>query len=372
MKNMSPNNNKSPSVYIIILNWNGWVDTIECLESLIHQDYDNFTIVVVDNGSENDSLDQITKWAKGHVNVSTSLCTFAPDSKPVDVYTYAQDVAEKGGIDSVELEMAELPSHKRIVIIENNENLGFAGGCNVGIRYAQSSAADYIWLLNNDTLVMPDALSKLVDFLDLHADYGVATAQIRYYGKPDVIWNCGGMLTWYGCRKYDYCGSTMSSVPESGYKNVTYITGCAALFRTSLFADIGILTHKYFFGEEDFEMALRIKKLKYCKQACIYDSIIYHKVGASIGKASKGISLGKPYVYYLNRFIDLKHYWPLPLWSIWRLIYLLYIIPLVKFKCRARSMELVKFTRYLLKESASLDSVTKRTFEKSIKELFPS
>lgn len=101
-----------PKVYIIILNWNGLKDTLECLESVFKLDYLNFEVIVVDNGSTDDSVNVILK-------------------------TYPQ-----------------------VRLIENRENLGYTGGNNIGMRYAIERDADYIWLLNNDTIVEEDTLGE--------------------------------------------------------------------------------------------------------------------------------------------------------------------------------------------------------------------
>ena len=103
-----------PLIYIIILNWNGLQDTLECLGSILKMDYPNFRVVVVDNNSTDNSVDIIRK------------------------------------------------AHPQVSLIENKENLGYTGGNNTAMRYAMQHSADYVWLLNNDTTVEADTLSKLV------------------------------------------------------------------------------------------------------------------------------------------------------------------------------------------------------------------
>lgn len=105
---------KYPKVFIIIVNWNGLKDTLECLQSVFKQDYPNFEVIMVDNGSKDNSVQVIRN------------------------------------------------AYPQIILIENKENLGYTGGNNVGMHYAVNSGSDYVWLLNNDTVVEPDTLSKLV------------------------------------------------------------------------------------------------------------------------------------------------------------------------------------------------------------------
>jgi len=354
-----------PNVYIIILNWNGWRDTIECLESLQYSSYLNYRIVVVDNGSSDNSLEYIQDWAKGEILLESNYVDYRQNNKPLRVIRYDKIVAETGGEPEAEQELALLPSAKKLVLIQAQENLGFAGGNNLGIRYALANGADLIWLLNNDTVVESGTLLGLVQFMQSNTDYIGVTGQIRLYNQPSTIWNCGGELAWYGTRRYYYAGASVLSVPQNGFKRISFITCCAVLFRSSLFRESGLLSDRFFFGEEDFELSQRIKQHSY-KLACLYSAIIYHKVSASVNTASSGNKLGKVYVYYLNRFIDMRHFWPKSVWHIWRFVYMLYILPMLKLRHNWTLRELGTLCRLLLRDSSLLDGVDKDTFEMAI------
>ena len=306
-----------PRAYIIILNWNGWRHTIECLESIQRSDYPNYCSVVVDNSSQDDSWERIQAWARGDILVKSHYVDSCGDEKPVRVVSYDRTTAENGGIPPTEQELSLLPPAKRLILIQAGENLGFAGGCNVGIRYALAVGGEYVWLLNNDTVVEYAALGRMVDFMKSHSDYQGVTGQIRLYENPSIIWNCGGKLTFYGTRRYYYNNSQVAEVPQRGFRRISFITGCAAIFRTSLFKKVGLLSGLFFFGEEDFELSQRLKRVG-CKLACLYDAIIYHKVGSSINAATRGKSMAQTYIYYLNRFIDMRYYWPKFPWMVWR------------------------------------------------------
>ena len=159
------------SVVAVVLNWNGAEDTLRCLESLSRQTLKPTRTVVVDNGSTDDSVARIRAWSEGKSNV---------------------------------------------VMIASPDNLGFAAGSNLGIRLAMKSGAEYVLLLNNDTVVEPDALDHLVGFMTSHPDYAACTGQIRYMDRP-VIWNCGGDLTWFGSRRYLYSEQPASAAPSDGW-----------------------------------------------------------------------------------------------------------------------------------------------------------
>ena len=358
-----------PKVHIVILNWNGWRDTIECLESILRVDYPNYDIVVVDNGSDDESIERIHSWAKGDIIVETSYIDRSTDNKPINLVLYDRSVAENGGRFVAEKEKSFFSACERVTLIQVGENLGFAGGSNVGIRYSLATGSEYVWLLNNDTVVERSSLGKMVDFMGKHLDYSGITGQIRLYANRAITWNCGGKLTFYGSRKYYYANCQVENVPQRGYRKVSFITGCAVMFRTSLFKKAGLLSEQFFFGEEDFEFSQRLRRKGY-KLACLYDAIIYHKVGKSINSAACGEMLGKVYIYYLNRFIDMRNYWPTIIWEIWRFFYLVYIVVLLKLKHKISWRNFWLLSKALLKNSSGLEAVSRATFEHALKSKF--
>jgi GT2 family glycosyltransferase len=227
------NQGKIPRVFLIILNWNGWRDTVECLASCQQLTWPNFKILVVDNGSSDDSEAQLRERF--------------PD----------------------------------LDILQTGSNLGFAGGNNVGIRYALEQGAEYIWLLNNDTTVDPNALSALVDALAQNAGAGMAVSKITYFTDPERLWFAGGEwapsqhlalhrgLDERDAGQYDIAGET------------DFATGCSLLFRASLVAAAGYLAEEYFLYWEDVDWSVRAKKRGW-KILYVPGSRVRHKVSASV------------------------------------------------------------------------------------------
>jgi len=351
-----------PRVCIVILNWNGWPDTIECLESVQGLNYPEYCTVVVDNGSQDGSLLQIQSWARGEIPVKSEHVAFRQDNKPVLTVLCDRTTFEDGGSGSAEQELTRPPAPGGIVLVQAGENLGYARGCNVGIRYALAAGAAYVWLLNNDTVVEPGSLTSLVRFLEAHPGYQGVTGQIRLYHDPSTVWNCGGSLTWYGGRRYDYAETPAVKTPQQGFKAISFITGCCALFRTALFKEVGLLCEDFFVGEEDFELSKRLQRLGYLL-ACQYDATVYHKVGVSISRAARGRLSGRIYIHYLNRFIDMRRYWPEATWRLWRLLYSLYILLMLRLRYGWRFRESWHLLRLLLHDSLVLDRVEKSTFD---------
>lgn len=353
---------KDPKVCIIILNWNGWRDTIECLESIQQLEYSNYLAVVVDNASTNDSLRQIQTWAAGENPVTSRYVDYQWKNKPVQVILNDQFCIDKGSLAEAGHRWANEDPSRRLILIENTSNLGFAAGSNVGISYALAIGADYIWLLNNDTVLAPNALSHLVSFLESNSQYHGVTGQIRFYHTPNIIWNCGGDLTWYGNRKYHYLNKHLASVPQRGHRRLSYITNCAALFRSSLFLNIGLLTNRFFFGEEDIEFSIRLRKQGY-SLACCYEAIIYHKVNSSLNLKFTKAPPNRAYIHYLNRFIHVRSYLPSLVWHFWRMVWLCYVVPRLKTQYKLSWAEIIAFSKALFQDSSTLDGVSREKFE---------
>lgn len=342
-----------PSVAVIILNWNGWRDTLECLDSLRAQIYPRFRMIVVDNGSSDDSVARLEAWARGH--------------EPLQLVEYDAAQAEKGGTEQGEAALAGAASSGAVVLIRAGENLGFAKGNNLGARYALARGAELIWLLNNDTVVLPDTLEKLSRFLTDEPAYAAVTGQTRYYGDRERIWNCGGQLTWYGTRRYEFRHAPAGSAPKAGARKITFMTGCAPLFRASVLSGLGLLPTRFFFGEEDFELSHAMKAAGR-PMACLYDALIYHKVSASANLASKDNALGMIYVHYLCRLINMRGHWPAPIWRIWRAAYLPYILILAWRACRPAFGTLMRFAASLLRESEGRNGVDRDAFQLALKQ----
>jgi GT2 family glycosyltransferase len=224
----------SPSVGIVILNWNGWRDTIECLESLSKITYPNYKIVVVDNGSKDNSADNLQK---------------------------------------------RFPNIK---LVKNPDNLGFAGGNNVGIRESLKSKADYVLLLNNDTTVEPDFLDRLVEAITGDEKIGIASPKIMFYREPDNIWFVGGgFLPWLKKPFHKYYGERDSKQVKATTE-VDWVSGCCMLIKREVFGKIGLLDADYFNNYEDVDFCVRAKKAGY-KIVIVPEAKIYHKFAASMG-----------------------------------------------------------------------------------------
>lgn len=238
--------NPFPLVYIILLNYNGYKDTIECINSLEKISYKNYKIVIVDNASTDGSEDILKN---------------------------------------------EFPHH---IFIQTGSNLGFAGGNNVGIKYALENGADYILLLNNDTVVEPNFLEPLVEYADKDNKVGIVGGKINYYHNRNKIWSAGGKVNLFTGSTYHFGLNKNNSDYINKFNKVKFLTGCVQLIKKDLINDIGFLDEDYFLYYEDTDYCTRAVKNGW-KLVYIPNSIIYHKVSSSTKKSSP-IQL-----YYLTR-----------------------------------------------------------------------
>lgn len=231
----------NPSVTIIILNWNNAADTLDCLKSVFELDYPNFNVLVVDNGSADDSVARIR--------------TVYPD----------------------------------VEILETGENLGYAEGNNVGIRYALDGRPDFILVLNNDTQAQPNLLTEMVHEAERSVDIGMVGPKMYFFNPSDMIFAAGSMIDW--CRggliqrgiwqRESRTGTLFSEHAE----DVDFIVGCATLVRRQVIEEIGMLDPSYYLNFEDVEWCVRAKKAGF--RICYTPSaILYHKVSATMGQAS--------------------------------------------------------------------------------------
>ena len=221
-----------PLIYIIILNWNGWQDTLACVESCHKLTWPNFRIMVVDNASTDGSEE----------NLRQNL---------VDVE-----------------------------IIQSGANLGFAGGNNIGIRRALGCGADYVWLLNNDTVVEPQALSKLVAAAEKDLSVAIAGSKIFYHAEPLKIWSTGGMWKKGRLHLRQRGANQLDQGQFEELCEVDSVSGCSMLVRSTAIEKIGIMDESFFLYWEDTEWCARARLGGY-KVLSVPGSHIWHKVSVS-------------------------------------------------------------------------------------------
>lgn len=281
-----------PEIAIILVNWNGRADTLECLESVFRLDYPNYRVVVCDNASSDDSIAAISEWV-------TSQVTVEPQS-PHFSYLFTAPLAKKNiHFASYTIAAAEglVPQAQdpRLVLIEVGANLGFAGGNNVGIRYALNKMdSKYVWLLNTDTVVPPDALTKLVERAMVDESIGMVGSSLVYYWEPGMVQGMGGARMDHRSTRCEHIGvnQPIGSIPvdpSAVEAKMTYVIGASMLVSRAFIEAVGPMCEDYFLYYEEIDWALRGEKQ--FRLAYAPASFVFHKVGGSSKSVASMTSL---------------------------------------------------------------------------------
>lgn len=338
-------------IAIIILNWNGYIDTVECLDSLMKNDCSIFDIIVVDNGSTDESLERIRAWFQDRRLTLNNVLTSKIPSTFSEIDTLSHETVQEHGAQTYTL-------------ITSDKNLGFSAGNNLGMRFAIRRPYDSVLLLNNDTTLAEDAIKTIHDAMISNPLWGACVPKIKYYDTPDTIWNAGGFLRPLGGRKYLY-GDAVDADTYTGTRRITFATGCALAIRVQLVKEFGGLCEDFFFGEEDYELSMRYFKKKILMYT-VLDAVVYHKVGISRTKLLDQNTLAGTFTHHLNRLIHMKRYMSTLQWMVWRFGSLVYIFFLLVVKKKVPiSRKLVKYFRELIKLSTQHSGVDQSLFLKS-------
>ena len=256
----------NPKVSIIILNWNGLKDTIECLESVKKIDYSNYETIVVDNGSFDRSAEEIRK------------------------------------------------RFPRAMIIENKKNLGYAEGNNVGIRFAIQNNTDYILILNNDIVVYPDILKEFLKGSQCYPEAGILGANIFNYYDHNNPCFIGGK---WNSDKLDFdsiwATGTLTEKSTTDPIVLDFVTGCCLFFHCSLIEKIGMFEPKFFLTAEETDWCSRAQK-KGIKSAVLPHIKILHKVSASFGGWGSPLRtyfIGRNRLFWAKRNLEFYSRWKL-------------------------------------------------------------
>jgi GT2 family glycosyltransferase len=244
-----------PLVWVVVLTWNQRETTLECLASLSQMTYPSYRIVVVDNASAD--------------GTAAAIREKSPDVE--------------------------------VVTIERN--LGYPGGCNVGLRYALERGAEYIFAINNDVSVDPVVLDELMR--EVGPDVGILTPKVYFASEPERIWSVGGRrsrLTYEMVRRGD------GELDRGQWNEVVeqdYLIGCAHLFSRSLLETIGLLDAGFFLYYDDVDICIRAQRAGY-RLLMVPRARMWHKVAASsggVGTPRERYYMGRSNVRFLRKHV---------------------------------------------------------------------
>ncbi len=273
-------------VSIIILNWNGWKDTIECLESLYRINYPNYDVILIDNASQDDSVERIKEYAQGKLKIKSKFFNYNPNNKPIKIFELTENEALCGKFDKPLYEKYD--PDRRLILIKNNNNHGFAGGNNIGIKFALTVLdPGAILLLNNDTVVHPHFLHELIK--NKKENIGILGPKIYYYdynGRHNVIHFIGASLTLWNLKEKRYGFNKIDTGEWNEVLEVERINGSCMLIDKSIFTHHILFDDQFFCYFEETDLEYRAKTTG-IKLLSVPSSIIWHKVASSTGGVSK-------------------------------------------------------------------------------------
>lgn len=268
-------------IYIVLVNYNGTGDTIECLEALLRLEGPDVRVVVVDNASRDDALGRIAQWAAAP----------AP-AVPDNVVWRKLPPARLRVPDCETLSATEARSavaSRWLTLIPSGGNLGFAGGNNIGMRLALNDpACRHVWVLNNDTVPEPDALAQLVVRGEADPAIGMTGSTLLYYDAPDTIQACGAAyFPLLGRGSHLGAEIARQAMPSTAQieGRLSYVVGASMLVSRACLEQTGLMDEGYFLYCEEIDWATRAKV--HFKLAWARDSRVYHKEGASIGTSQR-------------------------------------------------------------------------------------
>jgi GT2 family glycosyltransferase len=293
----------NPRAAVIILNWRAPTDTVQCALSAAGLDYENLDIVVCDNASGDGSFEAIQSGLAEQL-AAVNQQRVARGLRPFVQAALEASAAPPRGDDAT----------RRLWVVQTGRNGGYAAGNNVGARLALAEPdVEYVWILNNDTLVEPDALTRLLERMAQDPTIGICGAKVVYLEKPDRVQSLGGGRFLRDRARCELLGKgTPADAPVDGAAieaSLSYVNGAAALVRRTLIETVGYMDEDYFLYWEEIDWAVRAAgrfRLGYCDAARVY-----HRVGMSIGTSDEGqSSMLSDFYLTRSKFRFLRRHYP--------------------------------------------------------------
>lgn len=295
-----------PRVAVVLVNYRGWADTIECLASVLAQRHRRIQVFVVDNASGNDSVERIADWCARpepapQWKMLPQVLRWTLANEGVIVHRQVDpNAAPEGTFGTERGGSSDAMGTPVVMIVRSPNNGGFAAGCNLGVAVAGVENFDYFWFLNSDTVVTAEALTAMLARAGRGTDVGITGSTIRYYDRPDFVQALGGAS--FDGRKvsshhlgqgsrYDPVKIDVAQIEAS----LDYVAGASMLVASRFIQEIGLMREDYFLFFEEMDWAMRNKARFHLTYAA--DSVVFHKSGASTAQAVEFSTR----FYYRNR-----------------------------------------------------------------------
>ncbi|MDR3488080.1 MAG: glycosyltransferase family 2 protein [Bradyrhizobium sp.] len=280
-------------IAIILVNWNGKADTIECLESLMRLDSDDFLAIVVDNGSTDGSIAALNTWAATRERPMLSAGPWGELPRWRRRQPAVFEVVPDGVLAGL--------APGSVAFVAAGANLGFAGANNVGMALARGDPrVQHILLLNNDTIVKDDVLQRLLTTAAEKPEAAIIGCCLKYYHAPHMVQGLAGFFNpWRAVGGHIGFGLTCDHLPDVAdvEARMSYVMGAAMFLPVATLDEIGLMSEADFLYFEELNWARRLGR---GRQSVCLNATVFHKEGGSIGSSS----LTRPSdtsLYYLNR-----------------------------------------------------------------------
>lgn len=267
-----------PKVTIIIINWNNWKDSIECLESVYKIKYPNYDIILLDNGSKNDSLKKIEEYCEK--SRMTLINYFKFENKNIKVYNHTK----KDSFNKNQRDYLSDNINKKLILIKSDINYGFTEGNNIAVRFTLKCIdSEYLMLLNNDTVVDSEILSNLVQMGEHDRNMALIQPKLLYYYESNKINTTGNQMDMLGSLQCRGVGEIDKNQYDTFITEFFSASGACVLIRKSFISEFNeneLFDPLLFAYHEDVDLSFSARVLGH-KIAYSPDAICYHKEGSS-------------------------------------------------------------------------------------------
>ena len=261
----------SKSILITVLTWNDWENTVVCLESIFQNDYQNFDVLLINNGSEKYHIQKIKDWAKNKILIDDEEIEFNKN-KQIQI------------INTTNNQKINVKGSKNIYLIDLEKNIGLAPAVNLGFKFSIQNQYDLTARIDCDFIVTKEYLKNMSSIFEVKNDIVAASPKIKHAYLRNTIWLQGFKSTW----SYLKFQRTMNLKKEriidnSNYKGIIetdMIAGCCSFYKTEVFRISGLEDEDFIFGPDDAELSFRLKKVG--RLIVNLDAVAFHKIAQSI------------------------------------------------------------------------------------------
>ena len=259
------------SIAITVLTWNDWKNTIVCLESIFQNTYENFDVILINNGSEKYHINKIKDWALNKIEINDEEVQYN-NNKEIEII----DISNNFKIPS--------KGKKNIYLINLDHNIGLAPAVNLGFKVSIENNYDLTARIDCDIIATKKYLESMSLLFLNDSDIVAASPKIKHAYLRNTIWWKGFKLTWFYLKFQRTMNLKKKRIIDDethkGIIETDTVAGCCSFYKTDIFKISGLEDEDFEFGPEDIELSFRLKKIG--KLVVNLDATTFHKIATSI------------------------------------------------------------------------------------------